>query len=80
MMSPERGAVQELGLKVLGVPRQQVPTAELGGWSPWQKGPTSAGTGELLEGLQLGTRSSGGSLRCRAGKVRKAPFRQSYCS
>ena len=80
MKTPERGVVRALELEVLGEPRQQVPDDERGGWSPWQEDPAGAEAGELLKGLQLGTRSSKGSVRCQGSRVRKAPSHQSCCS
>ncbi len=80
MTSPERVVARALELEVLVEPRQQVPDDERGGWSPWQKDLAGAEAGGLPEGLQLGTRSSGGSVRCQGSKVRKAPPHQSCCS
>ena len=53
-VGPERGAMRVLGLRVLDVPRQQVPAVGLGGWSRWRRGATSAGAERLREGLQPG--------------------------
>jgi hypothetical protein len=80
MKTPERGVVCALELGVLGGTRQQVPDGELKSWSPLQKGPTSVEVGELLKGLQLGTRSSRGGVNCKGNRVRRAPSHQSCCS
>ncbi len=80
MRTPERGVVRALGLEVLDGPRQQVPADELGSWSPWRKDPKGAEAGDLLKGLQPGSRSSGGGVNCQGNRVRRAPSHQSCCS
>ena len=80
MKTPERGVGCALELGVPGGTRQQVPDGGLESWWPLQKGPTGVEVEELLKGLQLGTRSSGGGVSCHGNRVHMAPSHQSCCS
>ena len=80
MKTLERGVGCALELGVPGGTRQQVPDGELESWWPCQKDPKGVEVEELLKGMQLGTRSSGGGGSCQRNKVHMAPSHQSCCS